>query len=42
MITASEIGEFDTVIDLEIKEAFEFAQASPLPVEEDILKYLYR
>jgi len=42
IITTSKIGDFATAIDREIEEAFEFAQASPLPNEDDVLKYLYR
>ena len=42
IITASEIGEFVTAIDLEIEEAFKFAQASPLPDEDEVLEYLYQ
>jgi len=42
IITASEIGEFAAAIDREIEEAFKFAQASPLPDENETLEYLYR
>lgn len=42
IITTSEIGEFATAIDREIEEAFKFAQASPLPDENETLEYLYR
>ena len=42
IITASEIGDFATAIDREIEEAFEFAQASPLPDKDDVLEYLYQ
>ena len=42
IINASEIVGFAAAIDRRIEEAFEFAQASPLPDENEILKYLYR
>jgi len=42
IITASEIGGFAAAIDREIEEAFKFAQASPLPDENETLEYLYR
>ncbi|MBA7645768.1 Acetoin:2,6-dichlorophenolindophenol oxidoreductase subunit alpha [subsurface metagenome] len=37
-----EIEEFAAVIDREVGKAFEFAQASPLPDEGKVLKYLYQ
>ena len=42
IITASETEEFATVIAQEVEEAFEFAQASPLPNGDEVLEYLYR
>jgi len=40
MLTAKEIEGFATAIDKEIEEAFKFAQVSPLPDENEVLKYL--
>ncbi len=42
IITASEIEEFATPIDREVEEAFKFAQASPLPDENEVLEHLYQ
>jgi len=42
IITASEIEDFAMAIDREIEEAFEFAQASPLPDENKVAEYLYQ
>jgi len=42
IITASEIEGFATAINREIEEAFEFAQASPLPDENKVAEYLYQ
>jgi pyruvate dehydrogenase E1 component alpha subunit len=40
-LTQQELEEMETEIDLEIQEAFRFAQQSPLPKKEDLLLYLY-
>ncbi|MFC1929131.1 thiamine pyrophosphate-dependent dehydrogenase E1 component subunit alpha [Chloroflexota bacterium] len=40
--TTNEIDEFATAIDQEVEEAFNFAQASPLPAEDEVLEYLYQ
>ncbi len=42
IVTASEMGEFAAAVDAEVKGAFRFAQASPLPGEDDVLEYLYQ
>ena len=42
VMTAREIGEFAIAIDREVEEAFKFAQASPLPDEDEVLEYLYQ
>jgi TPP-dependent pyruvate/acetoin dehydrogenase alpha subunit len=36
------LGRMEIEIDAEIEEAFRFAQESPLPRREDLLRYLYR
>lgn len=40
--TKSELNEIDNVIDAEISSAFQFAQTSPFPREEDLPLYLFR
>ena len=42
IMTASEIEEIATAINREVGEAFEFAQTSPLPGEDEVLDYLYQ
>jgi len=42
IMTTGEREEFAMVIDREVEEAFKFAQASPLPSEDDLLDYLYQ
>ena len=42
IITNSKIEELTAAIDQEVEEAFKFAQASPLPDEDDVLEYLYQ
>jgi TPP-dependent pyruvate/acetoin dehydrogenase alpha subunit len=42
MMTASETEELASAIDREVEKAFEFAQASPLPDENEILEYLFQ
>ena len=41
VMTLTEINGLKNRIDLEIAEAFEFAQTSPFPNKEDVLNYLY-
>ena len=41
MITEQELAEMERKIDVEIDEAFRFAQESPLPKKEDLLFYLF-
>lgn len=41
MITEQELAEMENDIDVEIDEAFRFAQESPLPKKEDLLLYLF-
>jgi len=40
--TRTELDEIDKLIDTEISSAFQFAQESPLPREEDLSLYLFR
>jgi pyruvate dehydrogenase E1 component alpha subunit len=40
--TKSELNEIDNVIEAEISSAFQFAQDSPFPREEDLPLYLFR
>jgi len=42
MITEQEVAEMAREIDIEIDEAFRFAQESPLPKKENLLLYLFR
>ena len=42
IMTTREIEEFTAAIEREVEEAFKFAQASPLPSEDDVLEYLYQ
>jgi len=42
MMTAPEMEEFTAAIDQEVEEAFKFAQASPLPDGDGVLKHLYQ
>ena len=42
IIADNEIEELTAAIDQEVEEAFKFAQASPLPDEDNILEYLYQ
>jgi len=42
IMTTGEIEKIATEIDQEVEEAFEFAQASPLPNEDDVLGHLYQ
>jgi len=42
IMAASEIEEFAAAVDREVEEAFTFAQASPLPSEDNVLEYLYQ
>jgi len=42
VVTASGIEEFAEAINQEVEEAFKFAQASPLPDEDEVLEYLYQ
>lgn len=41
LMTAKEADEYNSKLDQEIEEAFEFAQNSPLPSEDDVLENLY-
>jgi TPP-dependent pyruvate/acetoin dehydrogenase alpha subunit len=41
-ISGQSLNEMERTIDTEIEEAFRFAQESPLPRREDLLRYLYR
>jgi pyruvate dehydrogenase E1 component alpha subunit len=41
LITRQEIQKMESEINLEIDEAFQFAQASPLPSRDDLLCYLF-
>ena len=41
MITEQEVAEMEREINVEIDEAFRFAQESPLPKKEDLLFYLF-
>ena len=41
-ITTAEVEELAAAIDREVDEAFKFAESSPLPDEDDVLKYLYQ
>ncbi len=41
LISQNDIQDMERNIDIEIDEAFRFAQESPLPKGEDILQYLY-
>jgi len=41
LMTAKEADEYNSKLDQEIEEAFEFAQNSPLPNEDDVLENLY-
>lgn len=41
VMTEKDIEEFSTAIDREVREAFEFAQTSPLANEKDVLKHLF-
>jgi len=42
IMTASEIEEYTAAINREIEDAFKFAQASPLPNEDEILEHLFQ
>jgi len=42
VVTASEMEGVTAAVDAEVEEAFKFAQASPLPDENDVLEYLYQ
>ena len=42
IMTSGEIDESAAAIDREVEEAFEFAQASPLPDEDEVLEHLYQ
>ena len=42
LITAAEIEQFTDAVDREVEEAFKFAQASPLPKEDEVLNYLFQ
>lgn len=41
-VTEETLAEMEKAIVAEIEEAFQFAQESPLPRREDLLRYLYR
>ena len=41
-VTEETLAEMEKTIEAEIEEAFQFAQESPLPRKEDLLRYLYR
>jgi TPP-dependent pyruvate/acetoin dehydrogenase alpha subunit len=41
-VTEETLAEMEKTIIAEIEEAFQFAQESPLPRKEDLLRYLYR
>ena len=41
-MTTAEVDELATALDREVEEAFKFAQASPLPNEDEVLEYLYQ
>jgi len=41
LMTVKEADEYNSKLDREIKEAFEFAKNSPLPSEDDVLENLY-
>ena len=42
VIAKREMEEFVATIDREVEGAFKFAQASPLPDEDEVIKYLYQ
>lgn len=42
LITATDIEQFTDAVDREVEEAFKFAQASPLPREDEVLNYLFQ
>lgn len=41
-LTPSEVAEIGAAIDREVDEAFRFAQASPMPDEDEVLDYLFQ
>ena len=42
LLTAVEIKQFTDAVDREVEGVFNFAHASPLPREDEVLDYLYQ
>ncbi len=42
VLTEAEVEQLAAAIEREVEEAFRFAQASPLPKEDEVLDYLYQ